>query len=512
MSLPLEPKRRLAQAEGAAGSGNVASRPGAEALAPRFIKAEANLLRLPLFALQTKGLRTLDGIECRGTITRNEETHNFVFRASRSTATLYPGPLSRAVHLAFLSLATDRGFPLSNPISWGWRDLCRRMGISYSGREVLQLKAAIKATSFLSIESHYAVFSKPDGRMIRTQDEGLRLYERYSFIGSALPDGSLAEANYLWLSPWYLDNLNAMFTAPLDYELWRWLDHQSAIASRLYEFLLVNFYCGTPLLRINYEKLAQFLPVKLERYRSSARRQLDPAFKLLELADVIEGAAWSDSKSGLALLHIHRGENLAAARMQAPLPLHLTEDEYTGGIEVKELRTPKTAESALVAEFYRLWTGDEKPRPTKKELEQAEQILARYGPKKAKELIARVAARLKARWPEAKTFGAAQKYLPEVAVEYDRDQDRLEREQQEQVRRQKDREERERDRQEQERIEAAWKPVWESLSTLEQEQIRQAVIGERAFLRSVPKFVERMCLAELARRREGAAASETNAP
>ena len=100
---------------------------GAEQLTPRFIKAEANLLRLPLFALSTKGLRTLDGIECHGTITRNDETHNFVFRASRNTATLYPGPLSRAVHLAFLSLATDRGFPLANPISWGWRDLCRRI-------------------------------------------------------------------------------------------------------------------------------------------------------------------------------------------------------------------------------------------------------------------------------------------------------------------------------------------------------------------------------------------------
>ena len=46
------------------------SRRGAAQLTPRFIKAEANLLRLPLFALSTKGLRTLDGIECRDTIRR----------------------------------------------------------------------------------------------------------------------------------------------------------------------------------------------------------------------------------------------------------------------------------------------------------------------------------------------------------------------------------------------------------------------------------------------------------
>jgi hypothetical protein len=54
--------------------------------------------------------------------------------------------------------------------------------------------------------------------LIRTQDEGLHLYERFAFIGSELPDGSIAEANFLWLSSWYLDNLNAMFTAPLDLE------------------------------------------------------------------------------------------------------------------------------------------------------------------------------------------------------------------------------------------------------------------------------------------------------
>ena len=477
---------------------------------PRYIKAEANLLRLPLFALQTKGLRTLDGIECRGTITRNDETHNFIFRASRSTATLYPGPLSRAAHLAFLSLATDRGFPLASPVSWSWRDLCRRMGIVYSGREVQQLKAAIKATSFLSIESQYAVFSKPDGQMIRTQEEGLRLYERYSFIGSKLADGTVAQMNYLWFSSWYLDNLNAMFTAPLDYELWKWLDRKSTIASRLYEFLLVNFYSGTPVLRINYEKLAPFLPVKLERYRSSAKRQLDPALKLLKLTDVIDGASWADSKSGLAQLHIHRGEHLTPSRIRAPLPLQLTEEDYTVGIEVKKLRNLRPVESTLVSEFYRLWAGDESHRPTKNELEQARQNLEEYGPKKAKELIGRVVSKLRSRWPEAKTFGAAQKYLPEVATEYDRDRDRFEWELQDQVRRQKDREERERERQEQQRIEITWKPIWESLSEAERVGIRQAVIGERTFLRSVPKFVERMCLVELARRREGPASSETS--
>src|SRR5438876_10327669 len=91
-----------------------------ESRAAQLIKVEANLLRLPLFALGTKGLKTLDGIECRGRHTRDGQTHEFTFRATRNTATLYPGPLARSAHLAFLSLVTEAGLPIRGPITWKW--------------------------------------------------------------------------------------------------------------------------------------------------------------------------------------------------------------------------------------------------------------------------------------------------------------------------------------------------------------------------------------------------------
>ena len=161
-------------------------------------------------------------------------------RHARNAKTQYPGPLSRAAHLAFLSIATDHGFPIENPISWSWRELCRRIGIQPSGRTVSHIKAAITATVGLLIRSEYALYSKADHKLINSHDDALHLYERVAFVGSELPDGRVADANYVWLADWYLQNLNAMFTAPLDYELWRFLDRRSPIASRLYEFLLLN--------------------------------------------------------------------------------------------------------------------------------------------------------------------------------------------------------------------------------------------------------------------------------
>src|SRR5206468_2868571 len=118
------------------------------------------------------------------------------------------------------------------------------------------------------------------------------------FVNSRMPDGSIADSNYVWLADWYLANLNTLFTAPLDYDLWRYLDQRSPIASRLYEFLLLNFYSGTPLLRINYPNLAQYLPIRPEKYFSDAKRQLDPAGKLLMLMDITETVDWAKTKTG----------------------------------------------------------------------------------------------------------------------------------------------------------------------------------------------------------------------
>lgn len=470
-------------------------------LLPRFIKAEANLLRLPLFALHTKGLKTLDGIQCRGTITRNDETHEFTLIASRSTRTLYPGPLARRAHLAFLSLATERGYPIENPIAWSWRDLCRRMGISGSGRDILQLKAAIKSTTALFIESNYAIYSKPEGRMLRTQEEGLRLYDRYAFIGSELPDGTTADTNYLWLADWYIDNLNAMFTAPLDYELWRHLEDRSPIASRLYEFLLINFYSGTPKLRINYEKLAQFLPVKPEKYRSQAKRQLEQPLTLLREIGILDAAEWTDSKAGVGQLHLYRGRQVTSPQDRGQIPLEFMEEEFSGSLEVKELRTLKPAEWGIVVDFYRLWEGNATAQPTKKELEQAREMMERYGERKTKDMVGRLVKRMKEKFPDAKTFGAVQRYLPDVSNEYDAAERKREREHQEQLQRQREREERERKAAEHAQAEAAWQPVWDALSEPERKAIRESILASSPFLSKTPSLLQRLCLARLAEQR-----------
>lgn len=464
-------------------------------LLPRYIRAEANLLRLPLFALDTKRLKTLDGIQCKGSITRDGETHQFTLKATRNTATLYPGPLARDAHMAFLSLASEASLPLQNPISWSWRDLCRRMDMAYAGRTVLGLKRAIRSTALLAIQSEYAIYSKAERRMLCTRDEALHLYERVSFVGGELPDGTKADANYLWFSDWYLQNINAMFTAPIDYELWRFLDKRSFIASRLYEFLLLNFYKSLPVLRINYGTLAQFLPIKAERFRSLAQQRLEPAIRLLDAAGLAR-VEWCNNKAGDLQLAFRRGERLIGAGTVGTAIAPRSGVDFTEALEVEELRNLKPPEWSLVADFYRLWASQEQHQPTTKELDQARQLLEQYGPAKAKGLIPLVAKKLKHAWPDAKTFGAVSAYAAEAANEFEKQERRAE---QEEARQQQERlEQAEAARKAEQR--AKWKLVWETLPESEQDAIRSGVLKQYRLLARTPRALESACLDVLASR------------
>lgn len=465
---------------------------------PTIIAAEANLLRLPLFALQTKGLRSLEGFESQGRLTRNGQSRNFYFRTARSTATLYPGPLSRSAHLAFLSLITERGLPIQNPITWTWRELCRRMETSPSGRGVQHLKRAIESTAGLTIFSRDAVYSKPAGASLQTR-AATHLYESVVFVNEPLPDGQMADTNYLWFSPWYLENLNSLFTAPLDHELWRYLDKKSTIASRLYEFLLINFFSGTPQLRIHYPRLAQFLPIRPERYLSDAQRQLEPALGLLRETRLTGRVRWQKRAEDLALLEFDRGNRLQQESRQRQIRPDEA-PELDSQFSVTEIRQDPDAE--LINSFYRLWRGETQPLPQQRpsEILLARQLLSQHGRSRVKAMLPLVVDRLREKWPDAKTFLAIESYLPQVLADFDvrelqraRRQKRL-REQQQEARLSVELASKRK------QFEARWLPVWNELPAQEQESLRKQIESSNPMFRLTPGILLSRCLEALAQR------------
>ena len=395
---------------------------------------------------------------------------------------------------------------MRGPITWRWRDLCRRMGVVYGGQIVTRLKQAITSTAGLLIQSELALFSKPDGRLMHTKHDALHLYERVAFVGSPQPDGSVSDTNYLWLSEWYRENLNAMFTAPLDYDLWRHLDRHSPISSRLYEFLLLKFYSGTPVLRINYETLVQLLPAHAERYRSFAEKQLLGPLSLLRNAGIVTTVDWAPAKNGVAQLHFYRGHRLAPPPGSTTSVNSARTVEFDDTVQVKELRDLKPPEWDIAAEFYRLFTGENGHKPTAKDLVQAQVMLTKYGPAKAKSLLPLLVKRLHSEWPEAKWFGAVASFVPEVAGAYEREQKAAELRRQQEKREEEDEQQRYQQRLE---LEQRYKPQWDALAESDRETIRTSVLSRMPFLDKTPATLERFCLTELMRQRESEKTTRT---
>ena len=126
---------------------------------PQFIKAEANLLRWPIFSLATKTLKNVDQIRCEGVKREGTKEHRFSLTVSRNTRYMYPGPLARKVHMALQSMLVNCGYPFTNPIVFTWRDLARRIGISINGTKVQRMKEAIRSIHGIIISTEYAMKS-----------------------------------------------------------------------------------------------------------------------------------------------------------------------------------------------------------------------------------------------------------------------------------------------------------------------------------------------------------------
>ena len=437
----------------------------------RTLKAEATLLRIPIFALAVKGSASLDGFEFRYSRRRGERDVEVAIRTERDPDLAYPGPLSRRVHMAFLSLVTERGFPFENPLAWTWRDLCRRMGLPNSGRRDGEFKRAIRATWGLKIFG----LERLDGRV---RESWRRLYAECEFQNDTREDGSAVDTNRLWLAPWYLDSLNALHAAPVDYGLWKQLERVGPLASRLYEYLIPSFF-KREVLELSYDRLTSAMPVVSESRRSHAIRQFAPALEVLEAERIIARADWDAMKgTGRPKLILTRGSRLAPR-----------ESPPAGTPAAAAASGPEAIDPALLArvvsEFYRLLGKD--VRPVASDQIVARGLIGRVGAERALELLPEAVRRLKARFRNAETMGALVRYFDEVLDEDERRREAEGRKARDAARRDAD----EARQAEEERRLAA---IWAALEESERAAIRAAVLAEQPMLRRFPRLLEAACI------------------
>jgi hypothetical protein len=469
----------------------------AVAVSPTLVQVETNLLRFPFFSLHTKGLREIDFKEVRGSRVENGRTHEFVFRVSRNTDHVYPGPLSRKAHFALLSLLRKQGFPFRNPIAFTWRQLVREMGVAYGGStKIDRVKDALLSTLGAMIKSSYALKSGPSRESLPSRERGYALYSQCLFTNDPRADGTVADQNYVTLADWYLANLNSLYSAPLDYGVWNRLNDRSPLSSRLYEFLLFNFSAGIDTFTINYAKLCQFLPAKVEPYASQAKEQLTPAFRLLVGEGIIRGVAWATGRNDDLQLHVTRGGQLTPAVPAKPLTTAQLDlfDEVT----TSEGTNPLSPAERLVQQFHAAWSGGVGRPGSPGEREAAKECLDLYGFDLATQLLPRVVKRMRQQFPEAKTFGAVRPYFAEVHAEHVKRERVAETAKAINLSSQLEAE-KERLR---ERHHEQLDRVWQTLPAAERQSIEDAVMARnsRLHLTKFPGLLHRLCLDEFEKR------------
>ena len=371
------------------------------------------------------------------------------------------------------------------------------IGVVSSGRTQKQLKQAIRSIAGTRIRTTHAL-KNADGEHLKSRERGYGLYTEYVFIDELMPDNhTIADTNFLWLADWHLANINSLYCAPLDYDLWQRLDAASPIASRLYEFFTFNFSGDWQTFPIDYEKLARFLPVAQEKHLSQIKKQFATALDQVVTAGVLAKTEWKLGKRGQPQLEVRRGPVLQKRGLASSSDLEVDDIDST---EIHELYRQARPEDELVCQFHQRFNGDDHYRPTPTERSRAKEILNMYGPQKAELLLPAVVELVREHFPGAKSFGGTGRYWADAAAAFDKSRRVAERRKQEFVAEQVDVAKRSEQRLKKQKLQQRWN----SLSVDKQDALRERVLATQSpsmklKLEKLPNVLHSFCLTELAK-------------
>jgi len=264
-------------------------------LLPKTIRSEVNFLILPFFALWDADVKKRIETEYKTVINRGMQRLEVSWTVSSNSKFGYPGPFDREVHKAVEQIINELPLPIQNPIPLGsLYNLCKKMGINkHGGSQYRKIREALVRIIATTIVSKGTFYSKEKKEWI---EDVFHLYERIVFKGEKLSNGEVADINYLYLSSWYIGNINAHYVKPIDWEYYKSLE--TPIAQRLYELLSVKFYRlttkGGEFISYRYLTLCDLLPIARQKYLSYAKKSLDPAHKKLKETGFISNWSWEE--------------------------------------------------------------------------------------------------------------------------------------------------------------------------------------------------------------------------
>jgi hypothetical protein len=247
-----------------------------------FVHVEKNLASLGFFTPSTKKIK---GTKKKTILFRREiQGKRAELRAVILPSAEYGLPITadQDKYLALLKIIGDirqREGHIMNPVGFTSAEILRILGLKVqAGKNYDDVAEWAKRMTLTGISSEGVVYLA--GKKIWASDT-FHVFERFVSFGKEMPDGSIADKNYVWLSEWQLENINNNYLLPIDIETYKQL--RSYIAKALVPLLQIWLYAtrGEGCFEKRYEDLCQIMNIRQYPQLSRIKEKLEPCIKEL---------------------------------------------------------------------------------------------------------------------------------------------------------------------------------------------------------------------------------------
>ncbi len=273
-----------------------------------FVKVKNNLASLGFFTPSSKRTRNEKSKTVAVTVVLDGK--RIEAKATIAPTALFGLPITAdqdkwlALHKILVDIQTRDG-EVTNPVSFSSAELLALLKIyKDSGKNYKDVSEWLDVMVGTTIISEGAVYFS--GRRTFGKDT-FHVFDRAVSFGKELPDGSIADKNYVWLSQWQLQNINNHHQLPIDLDTYRQL--KNYIAKALVPLLQVWLYATRDdgVFEKRYDELCQILNIRQWPYLSRIKEKLGPSLEELKQFDYL--ADWAvettSDNHGYKILFFH---------------------------------------------------------------------------------------------------------------------------------------------------------------------------------------------------------------
>jgi|SRR5579863_51076 len=246
---------------------------------PDFIEVEKNIIALGFFTPSSSRILT----DKKKTISTfrylNGERLESVAAILPSAYYGLPVTADQDKYFALQKIIRDQRRQLGvlpDPVGFTSAELLRTLGLKKNGKNYEDVNEWIKRMTATTISA--TVYSA--GRKAWVEDT-FHVFDRAVFKGMELPNGKIADMNYIWLAAWQRENIDAHYQIPIDFEAYCGL--RNHIAKALVPLLQVWLYTSLRAGRFekSYADLCQLLNIRQYEHLSKIKEVLGPSFNEL---------------------------------------------------------------------------------------------------------------------------------------------------------------------------------------------------------------------------------------